>query len=76
MLNDVVLNQVLVSFRDDETTAKIVEDIQKEGTCWSGATVWKQRKAMRISVSSWATDDNDTNRSLETILAIAQSRRP
>jgi glutamate/tyrosine decarboxylase-like PLP-dependent enzyme len=77
VLNDVVLNQVLVSFGDDETTARIINAIQREGTCWCGGTVWKGRKAMRISVSSWATTDSDVARSLEAMLATAaRSRRP
>lgn len=71
VLNDVVLNQVLVSFGDDEKTARIIDAIQAEGTCWCGGTIWKERKAMRISVSSWATTDSDVTRSLEAILRIA-----
>jgi glutamate/tyrosine decarboxylase-like PLP-dependent enzyme len=60
VLNDVVLNQVLVSFGDDQTTARIIEAIQNEGTCWCGGTTWKGRRAMRISVSSWATTRSDS----------------
>jgi glutamate/tyrosine decarboxylase-like PLP-dependent enzyme len=73
VLNDVVLNQVLVSFRDDKTTSRIVSAIQAEGTCWCGATLWKGRRAMRISVSSWATTDSDVARSLESMLASARN---
>lgn len=71
ILNDVELNQVLVSFGDNETTTRIIEAIQTEGTCWCGGTVWKGRKAMRISVSSWATTDSDVVRSLQAISKIA-----
>jgi len=71
VLNDVVLNQVLVSFGDDEVTARIIDAIQAEGTCWCGGTLWKGRKAMRISVSSWATTESDVERSLKAMLAIA-----
>ena len=71
VLNDVVLNQVLVSFGDDEVTTRIIDAIQSEGTCWCGGTVWKGRKAMRISVSSWATTESDVERSLQAMLAIA-----
>lgn len=71
VLNEVVLNQVLVSFGDDEKTTRVIDAIQAEGTCWCGGTVWKERKAMRISVSSWATTDRDVDRSLEAILRIA-----
>jgi glutamate/tyrosine decarboxylase-like PLP-dependent enzyme len=72
VLNDVVLNQVLVSFGSDEITDRVIQGIQDEGTCWCGGTEWKGRKAMRISVSSWATTDSDVSRSLDAILKIAR----
>jgi glutamate/tyrosine decarboxylase-like PLP-dependent enzyme len=72
ILNDVVLNQVLVSFGNAEKTNKIISDIQKDGTCWCGGTVWQGKTAMRISVSSWATTDEDVERSLEAIIRIAK----
>jgi glutamate/tyrosine decarboxylase-like PLP-dependent enzyme len=72
VLNDVVLNQVLVSFGDDETTRQVVKLVQEDGTCWCGATSWQGRAAMRISVSSWATTDEDRQRSLEAILRLAR----
>ncbi len=71
VLNEVVLNQVLVSFGDAETTNKIIADLQADGTCWCGGTVWQGHTAMRISVSSWATTDADVERSLDAILRIA-----
>ena len=71
ILNEVVLNQVLVSFGDEKTTDRIIRGIQQEGTCWCGATVWKGRRAMRISVSSWATTDADVECSLKAMLSIA-----
>jgi glutamate/tyrosine decarboxylase-like PLP-dependent enzyme len=75
ILNDVELNQVLVSFGDAETTRDVVADIQRDGTCWCGGTVWQGRTAMRISVSSWATTEDDVERSLEAIRRIAATRR-
>ncbi len=72
VLNDVVLNQVLVSFGDDETTRRVITAIQEDGTCWCGGTVWQKRTAMRISVSSWATMADDVERSLDAILRLAE----
>jgi glutamate/tyrosine decarboxylase-like PLP-dependent enzyme len=72
VLNDVVLNQVLVAFGDEERTRRIVRGIQADGTCWCGSTVWHGRYAMRISVSSWATTEADIDRSLEAMLRIAR----
>lgn len=72
ILNDVVLNQVLVSFGDAETTEKIIADIQADGTCWCGGTEWQGHKAMRISVSSWATTGEDVERSLDAMIRLAR----
>jgi glutamate/tyrosine decarboxylase-like PLP-dependent enzyme len=69
VLNDVVLNQVVVAFGDDERTRRVTALIQDTGTCWCGGTFWRGRAAMRISVSSWATNDKDIKRSVQAILA-------
>jgi glutamate/tyrosine decarboxylase-like PLP-dependent enzyme len=71
ILNDVVLNQVLVSFGEPGKTKRVIEAIQRDGTCWAGVTVWQGRTAMRISVCSWATTDADVERSLSAMLRIA-----
>jgi glutamate/tyrosine decarboxylase-like PLP-dependent enzyme len=75
VLNEVRLNQVLVSFGDAETTARVISAIQADGTCWCGGTVWQGHTAMRISVSSWATSDEDVDRSLAAILRLAADAR-
>jgi glutamate/tyrosine decarboxylase-like PLP-dependent enzyme len=72
ILNEVVLNQVLVAFGDAATTNRVVAEIQSDGTCWCGGTVWQGQTAMRISVSSWATTDADVERSLEAMVRIAR----
>ena len=72
VLNDVVLNQVLVSFGDADVTRRIVDEIQRDGTCWCGATVWQGRTAMRISVCNWSTTGADVELSLEAMLRIAK----
>lgn len=71
VLNEVVLNQVLVSFGEPEKTNRIIAEIQTDGTCWCGGTVWQGKTAIRISVSCWATTDDDVERSLEAMLRIA-----
>lgn len=75
ILNDVVLNQVLVTFGDTQTTVRTIAAIQQEGTCWASSTVWHGITAMRISVSSWATTAADIERSAEAIIRIAQEQR-
>jgi len=74
VLNDVALNQVLVSFGDAETTRRVIVDLQEEGVCWCGGTIWQGQTAMRISVSSWATKDEDVERSLEAMIRVAAVR--
>src|SRR5881398_1549617 len=71
ILNDVVINQVLVSFGDAELTRRVIAGVQADGTCWAGGTVWQGRTAMRISVSSWATTEDDVERSLAAMLRVA-----
>lgn len=73
VLNEVVLNQVLVCFGSTEETQRIIAEVQNEGTCWCGGTLWHGRTAMRISVSSWATTEEDVERSLAAILRIARA---
>jgi glutamate/tyrosine decarboxylase-like PLP-dependent enzyme len=70
--NEVVLNQALVSFGDDERTDRVVERVQRSGECWMGATTWHGRRLMRISVSNWSTTEADVDRSVAAIAAAAQ----
>jgi glutamate/tyrosine decarboxylase-like PLP-dependent enzyme len=72
VLNQVETNQVLVSFGED--TNRVIKEIQSDGTCWCGGTVWKGRTAMRISVSSVKTTENDIKKSLEAILKVATKK--
>lgn len=75
ILNDVVLNQVLVSFGDERTTLETIRLIQEDGTCWCGGTEWQGRTAMRISVCSWATTNQDVERSLDAMIGCARAAR-
>ncbi|RPJ73482.1 MAG: aspartate aminotransferase family protein [Alphaproteobacteria bacterium] len=68
ILNQVNLNQVLVHFDDNELTKKVISEIQKEGTCWCGGTNWRGIEAMRISISSWKTTEDDIEMSVNSIL--------
>jgi glutamate/tyrosine decarboxylase-like PLP-dependent enzyme len=69
ILNDVVLNQVLVRFQDDDAaTRAVITRVQQEGTCWLAGTTWHGLAAMRISVSNWATSEDDVERSAAAIL--------
>ena len=73
VLNDVVLNQVLVSFGSADETRRVIAEIQADGTCWCGGTQWQGHTAMRISVSSWATTDDDVERSAAAMIRIGKA---
>lgn len=74
--NDIVLNQVLVRFRDDSTTDRLIEAVQHDGTCWLGGTTWRGKRYMRISVSNWSTTEADVDRSVAAIMAAAARSGP
>lgn len=75
ILNDVVLNQVVVSFGNAESNKRVIAGIQQEGTSWCGPTIWRGQAAMRISVSSWATTAEDVEQSLAAMLEVAEEVR-
>jgi glutamate/tyrosine decarboxylase-like PLP-dependent enzyme len=73
VLNDVLLNQVLVRCgNDDAKTRAVIERVQREGVAWMGGTVWRGKAAMRISVSNWATTEQDIDRTADAIVRAAQ----
>ncbi len=67
VLNDVVLNQVLVQFGDDDRTDQVIDAVQQAGECWMGGTTWHGIRLMRISVSNWSTTEADVDRSVAAI---------
>jgi glutamate/tyrosine decarboxylase-like PLP-dependent enzyme len=76
ILNDVVLNQVLVRFgEDDDVTRAVIAGVQQDGTCWASGTTWHGLAAMRISVSNWATSEEDVEVSAAAILRVFRELR-
>jgi len=65
--NEIVLNQVLVGFGSDERTDRVIEAVQRDGTCWMGGTTWRGRRYMRIAVSNWSTTEADVDLSVAAI---------
>jgi glutamate/tyrosine decarboxylase-like PLP-dependent enzyme len=77
VLNDVVLNQVLVRFGDDdERTNAVIERVQRDGVCWLGGSSFRGRAVMRVSVVGWQTTAEDVDRSAEAILEAASVAVP
>jgi glutamate/tyrosine decarboxylase-like PLP-dependent enzyme len=74
ILNEVVLNQVLVRFGDDDArTRAVIAAVQEDGTLWVGGTTWHGLAAMRVSVSGWATTEADIDRSSDAIIRCARA---
>ncbi len=71
VLNEVVLNQVLVSFGTAARTDAVIAAVQADGTCWCGPTTWHDLRAMRVSVSGWSTTEDDIDRSVAAVRACA-----
>ena len=69
VLNDVVLNQVLFRFADDETTNAVLADVQASGEAWMAGTTWDGRAAIRLSVSNWRTSESDIDRTAAAFAA-------
>jgi glutamate/tyrosine decarboxylase-like PLP-dependent enzyme len=69
VLNDVVLNQVLFRFADDDATARTLAAVQQSGEAWMSGTEWDGRRAIRLSVSSWRTTESDIERTIAAFAA-------
>ncbi len=76
VLNDVVLNQVLLRFDDDDAiTRAVVDDVQRGGEAWLGGTVWHGRAAVRVSVSNWSTTEEDVDRLAAALTSALETAR-
>ena len=74
VLNEVVLNQVLFRFEDDEATDAFIAAVQAGGEAWLGGTVWDGRRAVRLSVSCWRTSEDDVARAAAAFAAARAAR--
>ncbi len=76
VMNEVVFNQVLVRWlspdgNHDALTDRVLASIQADGTAFFSGTIWGGMRLMRISVSDWATDEEDVDRAIEALLRSA-----
>ena len=77
LLNEVVINQVLFRFADDETTTAVLRRVQESREAWMGGTTWEGRAAIRVSVSGWRTTEADVDRTVAAFeRALADAGRP
>jgi len=76
ILNDVVFNQVLVRWLSDQGdhdafNDRVIERVQADGTAFFTGTTYNGMRLMRVSVSDWATDEDDVRRSVEALARAA-----
>jgi glutamate/tyrosine decarboxylase-like PLP-dependent enzyme len=76
VLNEVVLNQVLFRFSDDERTDAALAAVQASGDVWLSGTTWDGRKAIRVSVSNWQTGDEETDLLVDAFRRVVQAPLP
>ncbi len=68
VLNEVVLNQAVLRFGDDdEKTLATIAQLQKDGIAFAGGSKWRNRWMMRISVSGHATTEDDAVKTADAI---------
>lgn len=80
LINEVVFNQVLVRWLADDGdhdafNDRVLENVQREGVAFFSGTTYNGMRLMRISVSDWATDDDDVARSIEALLRAANAAK-
>lgn len=73
VLNEVVINQVSLSFGSDEATRAVIARVQQDGVLYAGGSQWRGRWVMRLSVSSGPTTDADVDLSADAIIAAWQA---
>jgi len=76
VLNEVVINQVLFRFGDDQTTDRILRHVVDSGEAWLSGTTFDGRRAIRLSVSNWQTSEADIAHTLAAFeTAVAREAR-
>ncbi|MCB7136027.1 pyridoxal phosphate-dependent decarboxylase family protein [Cellulosimicrobium marinum] len=73
VLHDVVFTQVCATFGDDDRTRDVVRRVLDDGTAWMSGSRWHDRAVLRVSVSSWATTDDDVRVSLDALRRAASA---
>ena len=77
------LNQGLVRFLDqgagatpedhDRRTDEVIARINAGGEAFFSGTTWRGQRAMRVSVCNWQTNDDDVERTVQSVAAILRS---
>lgn len=73
--NEVVFNQVLVTCEAPELTSATLARVQASGECWCGGTSWEDAPAIRLSVCSFETTEEDLERAVRALVAARDEAR-
>jgi hypothetical protein len=69
VLNEVVLNQLILRFGDDDQrTLGTIDRLQQDGVAFAGGAKWMGKWVMRVSVSGASTTDDDARRTAQAIV--------
>jgi glutamate/tyrosine decarboxylase-like PLP-dependent enzyme len=68
VLNNVVLNQAIISFGSDDLTMRTITEIQRDGTCFLGGGRWRGEQIMRLSVIGFDTSEKDIRISADAVI--------
>ena len=80
-----VINQGLVRFLDpnstdekdhDNYTEHVISAINKSGEAFFQPTTYKGKRCMRVSVSGWATNEEDVRRTVEAVKEVIINANP
>jgi glutamate/tyrosine decarboxylase-like PLP-dependent enzyme len=73
ILNRVDYTQVMFCAASDEKTRALGAAILAEGTAAVTGAEWRGRAALRCSMSSWATTDEDVERTVRAIRTLVEA---
>lgn len=69
VVNEVVLNQLIVRFgEDDAMTHEVIAQLQRENLCFAEGARWRGQWVMRVSIIAADLDDDDIERLADAIL--------
>lgn len=59
----------------DRKTDELIAAIVATGEAFFGGTTWRGRRAMRVSVCNWQTNEQDVQRSVNAVAKVLQESK-
>jgi glutamate/tyrosine decarboxylase-like PLP-dependent enzyme len=79
LLWEPAINQGLLRFHDphgvddDAWTERVIARVVASGEAYFGATTWRGKRAMRVSVCNWRTTDEDVERAIAAVSGVLRA---